>query len=90
LSVELKSSSLFLLNNYRDISILTKIDEEEVDDEAKTDSGPETRPEFVFGPIFVEDDPLPDVLVSVRPDPSQVSGLVNLEHCDEDSKQVNW
>ena len=68
-------------------------DDEEVDDETKTDSGnlDESRPEVSFGPIHLEDDPLPDVLVSVRPDPNLVPGLFNLENCETDeTKQVNW
>ena len=39
------------------------VDEEEVDDETKTDSGFESRSEVEvsFGPIYLEDDPLPGI-----------------------------
>lgn len=62
----------------------TEPDEEEVDDETKTES------QFVSaGPVFLQDDPMPDVLVSVRPDPNLTADVINLNSCDE-AKSVNW
>ena len=60
-----------------------------MDDETKTDSGSESRPDVVFGPIYLEDDPLPDVLVSVRPDPN-FSPELEIDCDEEDVKTVNW